>query len=420
MHIRNTPAVVIPSVVLGLLGLGFLVDVFNTAISVPAGARVGFAAAGLVAVGLIVRLLQVGLILEPNQMIVRDLFSTTRVARNDVLGLAVSPVCRGWFRRALLVCADGRVIPATWTVAGVGNLGWDARMTALASGFGPTQAEVPGALEKVGRLDVERRGPSSMLALATREPILSPETVSPVSSPESAKWLGKETIFIVGAMVFPGIAGAVGLLIQHFVTHQGLDEFDLPIKHHFTSSLIVLIISYLGSAVVVPIALLLLARTGQSPSSFGLSLRAFRKDAPGAVGLLAGVYLANLIIIGPLSLAFNSSFLNNGQHDTHVPAYFIVYGLSVSLTTAINEEVIVNGYFMTRLAQLGYAPRAAFAISLATRTSYHVYYGIGFIATVPFGYLVTRSFQKRGKLTRPILAHFIFDAIGFTAAVLSS
>jgi membrane protease YdiL (CAAX protease family) len=75
---------------------------------------------------------------------------------------------------------------------------------------------------------------------------------------------------------------------------------------------------------------------------------------------------------------------------------------------------------MTRLAQLGYAPRAAFAISLATRTSYHVYYGIGFIATVPFGYLVTRSFQKRGKLTRPILAHFIFDAIGFTAAVLSS
>ena len=47
-----------------------------------------------------------------------------------------------------------------------------------------------------------------------------------------------------------------------------------------------------------------------------------------------------------------------------------------------------------------------------------MYYGVGFIFTVPFGYFVTRSFQKRRRLTRPIVAHFLFDAILITIAVL--
>jgi hypothetical protein len=33
---------------------------------------------------------------------------------------------------------------------------------------------------------------------------------------------------------------------------------------------------------------------------------------------------------------------------------------------------------------------------------------------------VTRSFQKRGRLARPILAHFMYDAILLTIAVLTS
>jgi hypothetical protein len=49
-----------------------------------------------------------------------------------------------------------------------------------------------------------------------------------------------------------------------------------------------------------------------------------------------------------------------------------------------------------------------------------VYYGIGFVATIPFAYFVTRSFQKQGRLTRPIMAHFLFDATVLTIAILTS
>jgi hypothetical protein len=95
-----------------------------------------------------------------------------------------------------------------------------------------------------------------------------------------------------------------------------------------------------------------------------------------------------------------------------------VWGLIISATTAITEEVLVNGYLITRLGQLGWTPRSALILSLILRTSYHVYYGFGFIFTIPLGFYVTRSFQKHHKLTRPILAHFLYDAILFTIAVL--
>jgi membrane protease YdiL (CAAX protease family) len=49
-----------------------------------------------------------------------------------------------------------------------------------------------------------------------------------------------------------------------------------------------------------------------------------------------------------------------------------------------------------------------------------VYYGLGFLFTIPFGYLLTRSFQKHGRLARPIVAHFIFDAVLITISVLAA
>jgi len=78
------------------------------------------------------------------------------------------------------------------------------------------------------------------------------------------------------------------------------------------------------------------------------------------------------------------------------------------------------------LAQLSLAaprwpkPRRALLLSLTLRTSCHVYYGLGFLLTIPFGYYATRSFQKHRRLMRPIVAHFLYDAVLITIAVLVS
>ena len=198
-----------------------------------------------------------------------------------------------------------------------------------------------------------------------------------------------------------------------------LDEFDLPLPHHPGVSLLLLMLGYLTTALVVPIALLQLARSGQPPAYLGLERRGFRRDVASAVGLLVAGWALTGAVAALLSL-IDDDRLANTATNTHVPAYYLLYAVLISATTAVNEEVIVNGYFLTRLSQLGWTRWSAFALSFAVRESYHIYYGLAFLATMPLGYLVTRSFQKRGRLTRAILAHFAFDVVSLSIAVLTS
>jgi membrane protease YdiL (CAAX protease family) len=138
------------------------------------------------------------------------------------------------------------------------------------------------------------------------------------------------------------------------------------------------------------------------------------------VGLAAASFGAEIpvaLVLSPL-LAHNSSLVNRVSIG-HVPGYYVIWGIAMSAITAIAEEVLMNGYLMTRLSQLGWTPKSALILSLSLRTSYHVYYGVGFLLTVPFGYLVTRSFQKHRRLNRCVAAHFLFDAVLSTIAILA-
>jgi membrane protease YdiL (CAAX protease family) len=411
LRIRSD-AVVGPLV--GLASVGVLIfGLGELAAGISAGERAVLAVITVVLVACLVRLLRTGLTLDPWSTTVRDVLATYRLPRADVLGLAVERVARGNYQRLVVVCSDGRVVPASWTIARSSNQEWVTRAAYLAQGFGATQAQVASTLAERDRLAAD-----GSIPLATRDPGLTPQTVSPAEPGPQSRWLGWETGFVVAAMALPGIAGAVTILARHLGGVSDLNEFDLPLKHHPGISLVLLTFDYLTTALVVPIALLLLARTGQPPSRLGLTRKGLGRDVPGVLGLLVGAFA----LTGVLALALSpfESHLKVTESNSHVPAYFLVYAVLLSATTAINEEVIVNGYFLTRLSQMGWTRWSAFALSFAVRESYHVYYGIAFLMTMPFGYVLTRSFQKRGRLGRAILTHFTYDTILLSIAVLTS
>jgi hypothetical protein len=393
---------------------------------VGSGVQAGVRAVGaVILVALVVgvsRLIRAGLRLEANAVVIRDLARTEQLTRAEVLGLAAQPVCFGHFRRIAVVCADGRVLPAVWTLARATNLEWTGHMGWAAAGFGPTQDQVAPKLADVGRLAPTGQAMlPGQLPVATPDPGLTPQTVSPVSgSPQAAQWLGWETVFIVSALALPGISGASIILAKHLGGVSDLNQFDLPLPHHVGVSLFLLVFNYVTGALTVPIALLLLARTGQTPSVLGLRRSGLRRDLASSAAMYAGIWALNLLVGLAFFWLLNDKHLSNSETNSHVPAYFIVYAVLLSATTAINEEVIVNGYFLTRLSQLGWTPWRAFALSLAVRTSYHAYYGVALVATIPLGYVVTRSFQKRQRLMRPILVHFTYDVVLLTIAVLTS
>jgi len=229
-----------------------------------------------------------------------------------------------------------------------------------------------------------------------------------------------ETRFVMVAFLVPGIAGAIVLLAQHVSGVGSITRFPVYISGHPLTNLIVGILAYLPTACVVPLALLLLNRTGEGPSRLGMGVPKLRMDlipACGLVGASFGSEFVVLLFLAPL-LASHSSLVSNTPVG-HVPGYYVIWGLMISATTAIAEEVLMNGYLVTRLQQLGWTPRSALILAVSLRTSYHVYYGIGFIVTIPFAYFMTRSFQKNRRLTRTILAHFLFDAILLTISILT-
>lgn len=230
-----------------------------------------------------------------------------------------------------------------------------------------------------------------------------------------------ETWFVQVAFLVPGVLAAIDALASHLGGAGSLKRVPVIVAGNQVANLVVATITYVQVAAVVPLALLLLSRTGQGPAAIGLTKPRWQSDIWPAIGIAVasfGTAAAMAIVLTPLIATDKSLFVT--PDVGHLPGYYVLYGIAASATTAIAEETLVNGYLLTRLEQLGWDPRRALVLSLALRTSYHVYYGLGFLLTIPFGYFATRSFQKNRRLMRPIVAHFLYDAIIFTIAVLSS
>jgi len=244
---------------------------------------------------------------------------------------------------------------------------------------------------------------------------------SPVPVQPSRRGLVLETWFVQIAFLVPGVLAAVDLLAEHIGGTGTIKRIPTIVAGHPAANLVLATVNYVTVGVVVPLGLLLLSRTGQGPAMLGLTRPKWRTDVWPAVGLAAGGYgavVALTIALAPLIATHKSLFVSPSLG--HLPAYYVVYGLAASAITAITEETLVNGYLLIRLEQLGWDPSRALVFSLILRTSYHVYYGLGFVLTIPLGYFLTRSFQKHRRLMRPILAHFIYDAVLFTIAVLAT
>lgn len=221
------------------------------------------------------------------------------------------------------------------------------------------------------------------------------------------------------AFLLPAVMSAVLVFAAHVSSVADVSRFPSIVHGHPITNMILGIFAYLPVAATVPLALYLLARTGQHREVLGLGAPSFKRDVIPGLGLGAAAFASEVVLLTPLTLFLvhhRSLFVSVSTQS--VPKYYVVWGLVISAVTAVTEEVLVNGYLITRLGQLGWTPRKSLILSLILRTSYHVYYGVGFVLTVPFGFFVTRSFQKHHKLNRPIVAHFLFDAILITVSIL--
>ena len=165
------------------------------------------------------------------------------------------------------------------------------------------------------------------------------------------------------------------------------------------------------------LALYLLWRSGFSPARIGLGRLRWRSDVLGGLGLAALIGIPGLLLyLAARWLGMNAEVEPSALHNSwwRIPVLIIA-----AFANGFAEEVVVVGYLITRLRQLGLSQNRAILASSVLRGLYHLYQGFGaglgnLVMGLVFGYAWCRS----GRLWPLVIAHGVIDTVAFVGYVL--
>ena len=169
---------------------------------------------------------------------------------------------------------------------------------------------------------------------------------------------------------------------------------------------------------LVPVLLVvyLLSRSAESLGTLGVDRRRPRSDAVWAAGLAIVVGAVGLgFLLAAKHLGINRQLIV-GSKAAHW--WTVVLLLGQAAGTAISEEIIVGGFVLHRLRQIGWGDNRALVTAALIRGSYHLYQGLGGgLANVALGVFFGRIYQRRGRVAPLLVAHFLIDAVAFVGYV---
>ncbi|GAU70979.1 putative peptidase U48 family protein [Streptomyces sp. NBRC 110611] len=173
---------------------------------------------------------------------------------------------------------------------------------------------------------------------------------------------------------------------------------------------------------VVLVAHLLLREAPAGQRGTGLRTIGFDRRRPG-FDLSRGVGLA--AAIGGSGLLLYLGARATGANLTVVPEalpevwWKIPVLIASAVQNAVLEEVIVVGYLLRRLGQLGWTPMAALAASSALRGVYHLYQGVGgFFGNMVMGVIFVLLYRRWGRVGPLVAAHAVIDIVAFVGYAL--
>jgi membrane protease YdiL (CAAX protease family) len=165
---------------------------------------------------------------------------------------------------------------------------------------------------------------------------------------------------------------------------------------------------------VVPalLAVHLLTRDGITARAIGLDA-----DRPGG-DLARGAVLATVVGVPGLLLYLAAHALGGSARIVPSALPDVWWRVPVLvLSAAMNatlEEVVVVGYLVTRLRQLGWSARRAVGAAALLRGAYHLYQGFGaFAGNAAMGVLFGWLFLRTRRLMPLIVAHTLLDVVAF-------
>lgn len=175
---------------------------------------------------------------------------------------------------------------------------------------------------------------------------------------------------------------------------------------------------------LVPVMLVAHLLLRERPGGRGPGLRALGFDSarPGP-DLVRGALVAAaiggsglLLYLGARASGFNLTVVPEALPDVWWKFPVLI---GSALQNAVVEEVIVVGYLLRRLGQLGWTPAAALLASSLLRGTYHLYQGIGgFVGNLAMGVIFVLLYRRWGRVMPLVIAHALIDIVAFVGYAL--
>jgi membrane protease YdiL (CAAX protease family) len=243
--------------------------------------------------------------------------------------------------------------------------------------------------------------------------IAAEDTSLTLPSPRMLRW-EIFTVFAIslGASGLNALLSLIGSLLskQSLGSQQALLVGSLSTNNWL--DLVLQLVAIAEDLVPVVLVFYLMARSGEPPSVMGLDARQPGRD------LLRGAVLA--AVIGGAGLALYLGAYHLGVELNVVPESLpnVWWRIPVLLLSAahdgILEEILVIGYLLRRLDQLGWTPWKAIVVAAILRGSYHLYQGVGaFVGNAIMGLIFGYLYRRWGRVTPLIIAHTLIDAVTF-------
>jgi membrane protease YdiL (CAAX protease family) len=156
----------------------------------------------------------------------------------------------------------------------------------------------------------------------------------------------------------------------------------------------------------------LLLRAGFAMRDVGLDRRRPGRDALGSAGLAALIGVPGLgLYLVARAIGVSVTIAPTTLDDTwwRVPVL-----LASAAANAWAEEVVMVGYLLTRLRQLGWSENRSLFAQAVLRGSYHLYQGLGgFVGNIVMGMVFGRVWQRTNRLWMLVGAHTLIDVVAF-------
>jgi membrane protease YdiL (CAAX protease family) len=137
-------------------------------------------------------------------------------------------------------------------------------------------------------------------------------------------------------------------------------------------------------------------------------------DVPRAAFLVLTSRVARYLALIPFQIFYKFYFGHYlAQRSMHGVLGFGISGLSIAFVclNPFFEELIVRGYLMSEILELGGGGVLAILTSIAVQMSYHLYQGLGNGIALTAGFAVySIYFLKTRRIAPVVFAHFYADA----------